>query len=678
MFTGAPARAQNPENAAPVLRGNVTGRVLNEATGQYLRSAIVTVVGTNISTVTESGGVYALSGVPAGEVRVAVAFIGLDAAEATVKVQPGQTVVHDFNLTSKTDDIVKLGEFRVVSERDAAYKALQEKKAALEIKTVMSSDAFGDVSEGNVGEFLKLMPGVQMDYIDADVRTMSIGGLDPKYSLILMDGAPIASAGTSGIGYGRKFEFEQLSISSIETVELSKTPTPDVAGSALAGVVNLRTKGALDRKGRQIRWSASAGLNSHHLTLNKTTGPGNEKKLKIQPNVSLEFSDVILNGKLGVIAGYSFSRALVEQNIILYTYTYDASPANNATEVPQLNTLRLIDAPKLTDRSNAHLRLDYKFTPNLTAWARIDRSTYQAFNFNRQAPIFFGNAVNGPAAASPQVAGVEYSPNSQTTTLGSTNLLYNVHFDKGGDTTTVATGGAFKRGAFRADVHAQMSLAKSYFRDPENGFWGGSTSTLPNLGFRWSRSSPMDPAITVTQLSGPDWRDPASYPAGANPTSMLQGQTAKDQKWTGKADFRYDWRRGEIPVLFKWGGDISQSIRDITDSQGAVALPYLGPDALPNTGDERWPFESNYRLRNLQGGNLRDFPTPDGFAMRQEYRAHPERFVQPTPATLLERNLRNHWDVKEQIDSVYQQTIIKVTGKFDLAPGFRLEKTRSA
>jgi outer membrane receptor protein involved in Fe transport len=71
----------------------------------------------------------------------------------------------------------------------------------------------------------------------------------------------------------RTFEFEQLSISSISSVELSKTPTPDVAGSALAGVVNLRSKGAFDRKGRQIRWSASAGFNSHHLTLEETPGP---------------------------------------------------------------------------------------------------------------------------------------------------------------------------------------------------------------------------------------------------------------------------------------------------------------------------------------------------------------------------------------------------------------------
>jgi outer membrane receptor for ferrienterochelin and colicin len=129
---------------------------------------------------------------------------------------------------------VKLDAFRVVTEREGNFKAIQEQKAALEIKNVVASDAYGDISEGNIGEFMKLMPGVMMDYVDADVRTVSIGGLDPKYATILMDGAPVASAGSSSIATGRAFEFEQLSISSIETVELSKTPTPDVSGSALA------------------------------------------------------------------------------------------------------------------------------------------------------------------------------------------------------------------------------------------------------------------------------------------------------------------------------------------------------------------------------------------------------------------------------------------------------------
>ena len=289
-----------PAVQAQATTGIITGRVLNQATGQYLRNATVSVVGTNLTTVAEAGGVYTLTGVPSGQARVLVSFAGLDPVESTVMVNSGQSVTLDFTMGSKGDDaIITMGEFRVATEREGNFAAIQEQKSALEIKQVVASDAFGDVSEGNIGEFMKLMPGVMMDYVDADVRTVSIGGMDPKYSTILMDGAPIASAGSSSIATGRAFEFEQLSISSIETVELSKTPTPDIAGSALAGVVNLRSRGAFDRKGRLFRWSAFTQVNSHQATLQRTPGPSDRKLFKLQPNGSFEYSDVFAE-KLGV------------------------------------------------------------------------------------------------------------------------------------------------------------------------------------------------------------------------------------------------------------------------------------------------------------------------------------------------------------------------------------------
>src|SRR5688500_7036872 len=71
---------------AQAATGTITGRILNEATGQYLRSATVTVVGTNISTVAEAGGVYTLNGVPAGPARLSIAYAGLDPAEVSVNV----------------------------------------------------------------------------------------------------------------------------------------------------------------------------------------------------------------------------------------------------------------------------------------------------------------------------------------------------------------------------------------------------------------------------------------------------------------------------------------------------------------------------------------------------------------------------------------------------------------
>jgi iron complex outermembrane receptor protein len=660
--------------------GTIRGRILNQATGQYLRSAIVTVAETNLTAVSESGGEYSLSGVPAGPVRIVVRFTGLEPVETTVSVSPGQTVVQDVTMLSKPDsgEVLRLGEIRVVTEREGNNKAIQEQLAALEMKNVVSSDAYGEISEGNVGEFLKLMPGVMMDYVDADVRTASIGGLDPKYAVIMMDGAPVASAGSSAITTGRAFEFEQLSISSIDTVELSKTPTPDVSGSALAGVINLRSKGAFDRKGRQIRWSASTQLNSHQLTFKRTAGPADTKTYKLQPNLSLEFSDVVFDGRLGVLAGVNVSRTLVEQNISDYTYVFDTNPANNATEIPRLSTLQLIDAPKQTDRSNYNLRLDYKLSPSVMVWARADYNTYEALNFQRNVTLNFNNAVNGAAATDPRTTGVDYSLASQTTTLGVAQLHFGSSFNKHGATSTISSGGSYKKGAFRADIQGQASRSTNYYHDLSYGYFNaGTTGTLSNLGLRWDRSGPGDAAISVTQLSGPDWRNPASYTTAAPAPNTRQPFSSKDQRWTAKADFRYDWTRAKLPMTFKWGGDSALQVRDV--KRGSIlAYTYLGPDGRAGTGDERWEIEPNYRVRNLAGGNLQDIPAIDRFAMAREYGAHPERFTGPTPQQILMSQLTTHWDVKEQIDSLYQNTIIKVTPKFQLAPGVRMERTRGS
>lgn len=83
-------------------------------------------------------------------------------------------------------------------------------------------------------------------------------------------------------------------------------------------------------------------------------------------------------------------------------------------------------------------------------------------------------------------------------------------------------------------------------------------------------------------------------------------------------------------------------------------------------------------MRNLAGGNLQGLPAIDRFAMAREFGEHPERFTPPTPQQVLMSKLTTHWDVKEQIDSLYQNTIIKVTPKLQIAPGVRMERTRSS
>jgi len=53
---------------------------------------------------------------------------------------------------------------------DGAAIAINEQRFAANIINVVSADEFGFVAEGNVGDFLKLLPGVTIDYGGGDAR----------------------------------------------------------------------------------------------------------------------------------------------------------------------------------------------------------------------------------------------------------------------------------------------------------------------------------------------------------------------------------------------------------------------------------------------------------------------------------------------------------------------------
>jgi TonB-dependent receptor len=365
-----------------------------------------------------------------------------------------------------------------------------------------------------------------------------------------------------------------------------------------------------------------------------------------------------------------------EQNIISHAYTANNIAEDNNTEIPRLNNVSLIDAPKITTRTNYNLRFDYKLTNDVMLWGRMDYNTYSARNYQRNAALRFNNAINGPAANDPRDPAVEYSLNSQTSTNATAEFYTGNGFNKHGATVTPAIGGSYKRGAFRADAQAQMSRSTNFYHTLEMGFFDtASTGQLPGLTLRWNRANGGDEAINIAQLAGPDWRRLESYPGPA--LMNRRTNTSKDQKWTAKTDMRYSWQEWKIPVVLKWGGDISEQVRTVDRFQpSGNPYIYLGPDGVANTGDEHWTAEPYYTTSNFAGGNLQNLPALDRFTMAREFGAHPERFLQPSPAEQLLLNLRNHWDLKEQVDSVYSQIIFKVTPRFDIAPGVRMERTR--
>ncbi|HEY1110862.1 MAG TPA: carboxypeptidase regulatory-like domain-containing protein, partial [Opitutaceae bacterium] len=142
--------------------GTIQGRVYNPATQQYVRNAEVKLEGTNQLVGTESDGSFTLNNVPAGQARITVTYTGYNTVTETLNVTAGQTATREINITSTQADpgVVQLTAFTVSTEREGNAKAIMEQRRNMNITTSVASDIFGDVTDGNMGEFLKYLPGV--------------------------------------------------------------------------------------------------------------------------------------------------------------------------------------------------------------------------------------------------------------------------------------------------------------------------------------------------------------------------------------------------------------------------------------------------------------------------------------------------------------------------------------
>src|SRR5687768_755309 len=254
----------------------IEGHVLHVGTGNYLNNAQVEVVGTGIRTFTNPYGEYRIPNVPAGSVTLRVVYTGLPDQTQTLQVAGGQTARADFNFDPAKSATVVMNELVVAAskETDSRAIAINEQRFAPNLKTVVSADQFGNQSEGNVGEFVKYLPGLNVEYNAADAYRISVRGLPSFATVVTVDGNRMASS--SALSPSRSFELEQNSMNNISRVEVTKVPTPDMAADAIGGTVNLVSKSAFERSRPEFSYRLLANFNSYNDTLKKTPGPWRE------------------------------------------------------------------------------------------------------------------------------------------------------------------------------------------------------------------------------------------------------------------------------------------------------------------------------------------------------------------------------------------------------------------
>jgi iron complex outermembrane recepter protein len=602
LYTGLLAAASAfaqipaPTAAASAATGTITGRVFNPNTGEYVRNAQIRVQETGQTTISEDGGEFRLSPVPAGTATIVVTYTGYRTATATLNVPAGASVTHEFNLISTADTaaaaggIVTLGQFVVSSEREGAAKAIMDQRNSMNITNTVASDTFGDNPEGNVGEFLKHLPGVELDLFYGEVRTVRLGGLGSEYTSVTMDGIALASvdANNSGSGAARSFTMEMASLNSMESIEVSKTISADVDANAPAGTINLRTKRAFDRAGRRVSWQANVTAHSEAMSLKSSRGPDEDgTSRKIRPGGIFEYSDVFLNKRLGVVLNLSESNVYQEALITAITYNATPTAADPRPLIP--TTLNFQWAPRFNKRFATTLTTDYKFSPMLNVGLGLVYNYVDLWTPQRTA-IFNTGARNLVVGTNPLL---------DFTSSNVGNVQVNpVAVSKMGETFTVLPRVQYKRGNFDLEGKFAYSDSTSWY-DPmgrRNSIRDTNSPTASNITFRAQRSSLMSQDWNITQVAGNDIASGGSF---SNPSvTVNDGRFGRTILFSGEAIGTLKTNTF-LPIVWKSGLKTRQQIQKFEDDQLAKRYDYVGGATTGAWAGYRSPWQ--YDLGMIDG-----------------------------------------------------------------------------
>lgn len=267
--------------------GEIKGTVLNDSTGNYLNNARLTIQGTVIEAYTNDLGEYRLSNVPVGEAVVTVSFSGLERRIATVQVEAGAVVERDFTLRAvqghaRTDGEVLELERMSVQAQELSGQAIArtEQRNAANIRNVITPEEFADVAGGNLGEYIKFVPGVDVTYDPFDPTAVGIRGMPANGTLIQFDG--MTAAGTYGVG-SRAFDLNTAANANIERIEITKAPTPDQSANAIGGSINVVSKRGFSRKTPLLTYN----VYTSYAALPGQFDPGFQKAEGVDPRTTL-------------------------------------------------------------------------------------------------------------------------------------------------------------------------------------------------------------------------------------------------------------------------------------------------------------------------------------------------------------------------------------------------------
>ena len=662
---GTRVLAQSPAPAAPssTPAGQIRGYVSNAGTKAMLEGAVVSIPALGLSTITDATGAYAFHRVPPGDHALEVSYSGLDTARATVRVAAQRTAESAFALRS---EVYQMGAYHAVAEPEGMAAAVTRQRNAESARVAASFDAYGNLFNNEIGELAVRLPGVGGIVGDEGIVTrVSIRGFDYNLNAVTIDGNKMVSTAPRA----RQFTLNQLPSGFFADMEVIKAPTPDLDSDGPGGLIDLKTRSAArlgDKRHQQIEFTA------------KWAPPFYAHNPFERSRALHGFGAYTYRERFSVLGG--------ERNLAIsfnLTYRENAVGGFNTNNTYQAVTT----APAIITNTNIYefydlrktlggmLRLDYKLTPNVSAFATVmyNNAYEPAFRFFR-----FGTA-NAATVATLNAAG---QPTGTGAVLpGFTERRAQVTAQTTSTATVSSEGNRFKDlerqrslgfvhtyGALKIDYNAMHGEANTEQNDRESG--GIFTTTITGIGFVQERLP--NGTMSWTQTAGPSVANITNYP-----THLL---TFKGRKrlnsinaLTFNAEYQLDAR---TRTFLKAGARLRSEGSNIAG--GDRRFTYAGPDGVagvnPATGRNDSDL-SGFLLPGFKARSGMATPFVDVAKIAADVRDNPARWIED----LYFRRQQDYTQssgVQEQVNSAYLMGGGRWVRNLRFTGGVRVENTR--
>jgi len=664
--------------------GTLIGRVQNSIGGAALENARVTVAGNNREAFTDAFGEYRLPGLPAGEVTLQVFFTGLTPQTARVKVAPGASERRDFVLepfgsapAASQGGVVRLDSFVVGSSRDtnAASIAINEQRFAGNIKTVLHTDAMGDIIQNNLGEFVKYLPGVDVGTDQMNSVQIGLRGLPSAYTNIALDGDDVNAAGSAGPT--RNTLLQAFSLNNASRVEIYKVPTPDMSAASLGGSINMVSRTAFEASRPELRFKAYINRNSRDLAFSKQPGGGDgddqKRTFHYQPDFDFAYT-VPLTKDFGFSVNavkndqYGVARRI---NRSFNTSTAATNPLKATVDNPYLTTYQYNVFPVYEHRYTLGTRLDWRVAPADTLsftysgnWLVQD---YEQHNFILNTgtnPISWGSDFTHGRPGSGAI-----NVNNTARYVRVRNNIFRLNYRHVGTLWDVsaAAGYNFSDQTYRAISHRQFETAAARIQN----------ATIDFDGFTDHRPG----AITVRNAAG-QVIDPLKL---SNYTFFLNGSNGTRDNDSTARSAKLDLRRKFFGEALNWSlkGGASTAEQYRARRASTFTPVYVGKDGIAGNADDAVALApvdlTNFAL--LDYFMPRNAPQPQFVSSRRAwelYEQYPNYFQ--VPAANLRTDLRadavNTEQITERIDAAYLLADASLfSNRLRILTGVRLERT---